>query len=169
MNKPKVISLRQAVEALERLAKAVRETGDDSGGRAGVIVESLRGPVVHGIQLAIEQLKALEQYEVNVVCTARIVEKYGIPEQMWDAAEDQTIRRMTEEFGEYARKEGLIDVVTDHIPGRPPEYGTRVTMRAAFIQKVEPQAYTPQYRGHCMTAEQFNAIWNDNEGEDDGV
>lgn len=144
MEKPKVISLRQAVEALETLAKAVRETGDDSGGRAGVLCEALRGPVVHGIQLAIEQLKALEQYEATVVCTARIVEKYGIPERMWDVAEQQTIRRMTEGFGEYARKEGLIDVVTDHIPGRPPEYGTRVTMRAAFIQKVEPEFKMPE-------------------------
>lgn len=47
----------------------------------------------------------------------------------------------------------------DYRPGN----GTIISLRVS-VKKEEPQAHNPEHRGG-VTAEQFEAIWNDREGE----
>lgn len=144
MSKPKLIILPEAVEALETLAKAVRETGDDSNGRAGVLCEALRGPVVHGIQLAIEQLNALEQYEATVVHGIRLIQRGQIPKLMWETAEQQAARTLIDQLVKQANKAGLIEIGMTAIDVDPENPSTRITAQCVFLTPAEPKLHLPE-------------------------
>lgn len=168
MSTPEVISLKQATEVLERLAEAVRETGDDSNGCAGVIVKSQRGAVVHGLQLAIQQLHALERYEVRTVASTVIVRDAEMEQlskaTMIQQVIERRVRTLLEGIGVYAHQEGLVDVTTGRAPKGALAPGERISVRCTFLRKnTEVRPYSPAH-----TAAQFEASWaNAGEGGDD--
>ena len=139
MNKPRVISLTQAVEALETLAKAVA-----TGAEEPELVTSMRPTVAHGIRLAIKQLRAMEQYDVTVVCGSRMVQRGQIPERLWAAAEQQAARTMIDQIAKRAAEAGLIETVMNAIDVDPENPSTRITARCAFLTPAEPEFRMPE-------------------------
>ena len=137
MERPKVIILNDALEYLSTYELACRALGSTVAAEA--------------VQHAREALETLTQYDVSVMCAARVIRDGDLRQPCTATAIQQEIenrtRAMLQQIGEFAHQEGLIDVVTDRVP---PDTdwragdGTRITVRCAFLRKAEPKLHLPE-------------------------
>lgn len=113
-------AIRSIIEEYDRALKAEREAG----------LALLLAGKLKTAERAYEALESVPAREAVDIAATRIVDKKWIPEEMHGEAEDQAIRTLLRDLGEYMSGEGVIKMTK--APGRLPTQ-TKITLRLTAL------------------------------------
>ena len=166
-------AIRHAIEYYARDVRELRAKAaqrgpgeePDEGEEALLIAARL---AQEGAERARHALATVPVYEAVDLEGRRIVDKRGYPREAHADMEEYAIKDLLRTFGETARQASMVNIQQT---ADPFEERTDIRLRFTLVRPMAarweaPQAYNPAHRG-AVTAEQFEAIWNDDNGEEE--